>query len=112
MGEVGEQGPAFHQEVLQKASQAGIEEIWLLGEAMSGAGQALGIGRVFADLPSLLAALRDQFQKVALETQSLIGMQQPGPGLTAWVKGSRFMRLERLVDGLLNLDAKGLACSS
>lgn len=112
MGEVGEQGPAFHQEVLQKASQAGIEEIWLLGEAMSGAGRALGVGRVFADLPSLLAALRDQFQKVTPETQSLVGMQQPGPGFTAWIKGSRFMRLERLVDGLLNLDAKGLACSS
>ena len=110
MGEVGDQGPAFHQEVLQKASQAGIEEIWLLGEAMTSAGHWLGIGRSFADLPALSAALQDFFEKVPAGQPSL-NLQAQGPALTAWVKGSRFMRLERLVNGLLSHYAKGLACS-
>jgi UDP-N-acetylmuramyl pentapeptide synthase len=107
---VGDQGPAFHQEVLQKASQAGIEEIWLLGEAMTSAGRRLGIGRSFADLPALSAALQDFFDK-APPGQSCLNLQAQSPGLTAWVKGSRFMRLERLVDGLLSHYTKGLACS-
>ncbi len=110
MGEVGNQGPALHQEVLQKASQAGIHQIWLLGEAMTTAGETLGIGRGFSDLPSLSLALSDYFVKTPTGLP-VSGTQVQGPRQTAWIKGSRFMRLERLVDGVLNHQTKGYACS-
>ena len=111
MGEVGDQGPAFHEEVLHKASQAGIEEIWLLGEAMTSASRRLGIGRPFPDLASLSAALHKVLKGLPAAHPPL-GFQAQKPELTAWVKGSRFMRLERLVNGVLDHYTKGLACSS
>jgi UDP-N-acetylmuramoyl-tripeptide--D-alanyl-D-alanine ligase len=81
MGEVGAQGPAFHREVGAYARERGIGALYALGEASRDAVQAFGQGaRHFASPQSLLAAL-------------------PAAG-TVLVKGSRFMRMERLVNAL------------
>jgi UDP-N-acetylmuramoyl-tripeptide--D-alanyl-D-alanine ligase len=84
MGEVGDQGPAFHAEVGAYARTHGIEHLWCAGAASADAAAAYGAAaRHFADVESMLAAL---------------------PALPAadsvLVKGSRFMRMERVVQAL------------
>jgi len=84
MGEVGEQGPAFHAEVGAFARASGIDMFWTTGEQCADAARAYGAGaRHFAQPIDLIAAL---------------------PGLPACasllVKGSRFMRMESVVAAL------------
>ena len=79
MGEVGDQGPQFHAEVGDYARQRGIEQLFTLGE------QAAGMrGRHFPDVESLNAAVRAELARVA----------------SVLVKGSRFMKMERVVDAI------------
>ncbi|MCD6076270.1 MAG: murF [Ramlibacter sp.] len=79
MGEVGDQGPAFHAEVGGYARERGIEQLFTLGE------QAAAMqGRHFADVDALNAAV----------LQALPGAQ------SVLVKGSRFMKMERVVDAI------------
>jgi UDP-N-acetylmuramoyl-tripeptide--D-alanyl-D-alanine ligase len=81
MGEVGEQGPAFHREVGALAAQRGIETFWCAGTLCAHAAQAYGAGaRHFASVDDLMAAL-----------PSL------GDAGAVLVKGSRFMRMERVL---------------
>lgn len=85
MGEVGDQGPQFHAEVGEWARRRGIDAVYGLGEACAHAIAAFGReGRHFADIDALNAAVREQ--------------------LPAWgsvlVKGSRFMRMERVVQAV------------
>ena len=93
MGEVGQQGPAFHAEVGDYARQRGIEQFWTVGELCvhaaaaygTPAGGASGAGaRHFASVDAMLAALG-----------------QAGDVRSALVKGSKFMRMPRVVDALL-----------
>ena len=85
MGEVGDQGPAFHEEIGAHARARGIEHFWCAGVLCAHAAMAYGAGaRHFADTPALLAALGDS-------TAS-----EP-PFASALVKGSRFMGMERAV---------------
>jgi UDP-N-acetylmuramoyl-tripeptide--D-alanyl-D-alanine ligase len=81
MGEVGEQGPAFHREVGEYARASGIGALYALGEASRETVRAFGAGaRHFASPEELVKALpRDA---------------------TVLVKGSRFMRMERVVAAL------------
>ena len=81
MGEVGEHGPAFHREVGEYARSRGIGALYALGEASREAVKAFGAGaRHFASPEELVKALpRDA---------------------TLLVKGSRFMRMERVVAAL------------
>jgi UDP-N-acetylmuramoyl-tripeptide--D-alanyl-D-alanine ligase len=79
MAEVGDQGPAFHAEVGHYARSRGIEHCWSAGPLTTG----LGIGRHFADVPSLIAALTE-----APAARSVL------------VKGSRSMQTERVVAAL------------
>jgi UDP-N-acetylmuramoyl-tripeptide--D-alanyl-D-alanine ligase len=84
MGEVGDQGPAFHEEVGAYAKARGIAEFWCAGDLCAHAATAYGAGaRHFADTPALLAALAD-------------ATAEPPFG-AALVKGSRFMAMERVV---------------
>lgn len=88
MGEVGTQGPAFHAEVGRHAQAAGIETVWCVGELMRHAalpdGQPTG-ARHFASVDELLVALADD---------------EAPPFSSVLVKGSRFMRMERVVQAL------------
>jgi UDP-N-acetylmuramoyl-tripeptide--D-alanyl-D-alanine ligase len=85
MGEVGDQGPMFHGEVGEYARACGIEHLWTVGALCAHAAQAYGGGaRHFDDYAQLHAALGDR-----PEAASVL------------VKGSRFMRMERLVQALL-----------
>jgi UDP-N-acetylmuramoyl-tripeptide--D-alanyl-D-alanine ligase len=86
MGEVGNQGPEFHAEVGAYAAERGIEALFTLGDLCVHSAQAFGAARHFEDMDGLLAAVTaqvDGFQSVV-------------------VKGSRFMKMERVVQALLS----------
>lgn len=85
LGELGEGAPAMLAEIGQAARGAGLDGLLGLGELVIHAAQAFGAGAtVDTDADALLARL-----------DSLLG-----PDLTVLVKGSRFMRMERIVQGL------------
>ena len=100
MGEVGNQGPEFHREVGAYAAEQGISKLFALGEqcqfALQGFNKAASTTSSsaihFSDVDSLIAQLRD-----ALHAQSSGSNQH----LNILVKGSRFMRMERVVQALL-----------
>jgi UDP-N-acetylmuramoyl-tripeptide--D-alanyl-D-alanine ligase len=77
MGEVGEQGPAFHDEVGTYAKQKGIDRLLAFGSAAKDSAAAFG-GRHFENLQDIEAGLAG--------------------AKTILVKGSRFMKMERLVE--------------
>ena len=87
MGEVGNQGPEFHAEVGAYAAERGIESLFTLGDLCVHSAQAFAAARHFADMASLLAAVTAQVG----EFQSVV------------VKGSRFMKMERVVEALLSI---------
>jgi UDP-N-acetylmuramoyl-tripeptide--D-alanyl-D-alanine ligase len=79
MGEVGDQGPAFHAEVGDYARERGIDQLFTHGD------QAHGMkGRHFAGIDALNAAVLQALPK----TESVL------------VKGSRFMKMERVVEAI------------
>ena len=85
MGEVGNQGPEFHAEVGAYAVERGIQALFTLGDLCVHSAQAFGEAHHFEDMDSLLAAVTAQQG----EFQSVV------------VKGSRFMKMERVVQALL-----------
>jgi len=92
MGEVGAQGAAFHAEIGRHARAAGIDRLYLLGESCAHAAAAFGEGaRRYAELDALLAELEPGLAR----------------GVTVLVKGSRFMRMERVVQALTGAQAGG-----
>ncbi len=102
MGEVGNQGPEFHREVGAYAAEQGVAKLFALGEqcqfALQGFNEvgkgvsAASQAKHFTDMDILIAQLRD-----ALHAQSSGSNQH----LNILVKGSRFMRMERVVQALL-----------
>ena len=88
MGEVGNQGPEFHVEVGAYAAERGIEALYTLGDLSVHAARAFGAARHFEDMDSLLAAV----------TAGVAGFQ------SVVVKGSRFMKMERVVEALMSQD--------
>jgi UDP-N-acetylmuramoyl-tripeptide--D-alanyl-D-alanine ligase len=82
MGEVGEQGPAFHREVGGYAREKGIGLLFTLGSLSREAG-----GRHFEDLTQMKEGLKE--------------------ARTILVKGSRFMKMERVVALLTGEKAGG-----
>ena len=82
MGEVGQQGPQFHAEAGRHAQSCGIEQLMALGELTRAAAEAFAGARHFDTMDALLAAVRT-------------ALPQCGSVL---VKGSRFMRMERVVE--------------
>jgi len=88
MGEVGDQGPAFHEEVGAYARERGIEHFWSAGTLAAHAAEAFGAqARHHADTSALVSLLQDR--QVMLPTAAAI-----------LVKGSRFMKMETAVAAL------------
>ncbi|TSE24464.1 UDP-N-acetylmuramoyl-tripeptide--D-alanyl-D-alanine ligase [Tepidimonas sediminis] len=90
MGEVGAQALAFHDEVLRHARARGIGHVWLAGDWFGRAAAALGQAGD-ADVR--------HFDEVAALAQGLLPALRAGGG-SVLVKGSRFMRMERVVQAL------------
>ena len=84
MGEVGSQGPAFHREVGSLAHARGIAHVLCLGELAQHSAQACPGATHFADID----ALNQQVLKLLPHVGSVL------------VKGSRFMKMERVVQAM------------
>jgi UDP-N-acetylmuramoyl-tripeptide--D-alanyl-D-alanine ligase len=90
MGEVGDQGPEFHAEIGAYAAEKGIDAVFTLGELSLHAHRAFvraaggQRGQHFADMVALQAAVLAVWRSVA----------------SILVKGSRFMKMERVVEAL------------
>jgi UDP-N-acetylmuramoyl-tripeptide--D-alanyl-D-alanine ligase len=85
MGEVGKQGAAFHREIGECARAAGVDRLLTLGELTPHAVDAFGPGgEHFTRSEDLVAAIESDL----------------APDITVLVKGSRFMRMERVVAAL------------
>jgi UDP-N-acetylmuramoyl-tripeptide--D-alanyl-D-alanine ligase len=81
MGEVGNQGPQFHEEAGHLARTCGIEKLYTLGSQSKLASSSFGSGQHFDDVEALKTAVLQELPN----TSSLL------------VKGSRFMKMERVV---------------
>lgn len=89
MGEVGADGAAFHQEIGQYAKAQGIQTLYTLGSLAQSSTTAFGSGaQHFDELVGLLAKLDTQRSS----------------GNTILIKGSRFMKMERVVAHLMSAD--------
>ena len=84
MGEVGDQGPQFHQEAGRHAHDCQIEFLFALGSQSQGAADSFGHGRHFVDVESLIQAVLAELPQVS----------------SVLVKGSRFMKMERVVQAI------------
>jgi len=86
MGELGPDAAALHEEVGEQARAAGIELLLCLGEMSAHTAKGFGAGAMhFERIEELLAEI-----ECAL-----------GPEVTVLVKGSRFMKMERVVQSFL-----------
>ena len=89
MGEVGSQGPAFHEEIGAYARARGIDAVLATGELARHTVDAFGPGaQHFASAEDLIEH----------------GVPAIAPAATVLVKGSRFMRMERIVEALVLKD--------
>jgi UDP-N-acetylmuramoyl-tripeptide--D-alanyl-D-alanine ligase len=100
MGEVGNQGPEFHREVGAYAAEQGIAMLFFLGEqsifAINGFDSiktgAASSASHFTSVENLISKLNEELRSYLAN-----GNQH----LNILVKGSRFMRMERVVQALL-----------
>ena len=84
MGEVGTQGPEFHAEVGRYAQASGIEHLITLGELSRHAAKVFANARHCQSIDEVYAQVQAHLPVVA----------------TVLVKGSRFMRMERVVQAV------------
>lgn len=84
MGEVGDQGPRFHQEAGEQARASGIDMLFTIGAGSAKANAAFGSGRHFETMDELGAAVLAELPRSA----------------SVLVKGSRFMKMERVIQAI------------
>jgi UDP-N-acetylmuramoyl-tripeptide--D-alanyl-D-alanine ligase len=83
MGEVGSQGPEFHREVGAHAHAMGIEQVFCLGDLAAHTAAACGASaQHFSTIETLQAAVQQRLPNLG----------------SVLVKGSRFMKMERVID--------------
>ena len=89
MGEVGDQGVAFHREIGEYARAAGIDRLLTHGRACRAGGGLVRrpAASISSDVDALIAATDAK-------------LRSGGAAVTLLVKGSRFMRMERVVAAL------------
>ena len=88
MGEVGDQGPAFHREVGEHARARGIAHVWTAGELCRHTAQAVGEQAQAFDSAADIVATLQMPSHAWPQVQSIL------------VKGSRFMKMETVVHAL------------
>ena len=92
MGEIGDMTGQFHDEVGGYAKSQGIDRLLALGESSVVAARNFGAGGTHCKkIEELIAALRPE-----LNAQT-----------TVLIKGSRFMRMERVLEAILAEPAEG-----
>jgi len=84
MGEVGQQGPEFHAEVGAYAKTRDIQTLFTLGDLCAHSSQAFAGATHFESMTTLQEAVLSQMPNY----KSVV------------VKGSRFMKMERVVESL------------
>lgn len=85
MGEIGEASGQYHDEIGGYAKSQGIDRLFALGDASQQAVRNFGDGaRHFCNIDKLIGAVDKEL----------------GPETTVLVKGSRFMKMERVADAL------------
>jgi UDP-N-acetylmuramoyl-tripeptide--D-alanyl-D-alanine ligase len=97
MGEVGENGPQFHQEIGLAAARSGIENLFTLGQLAQHACKAFVDELAQAELLVKRSAMHFD----SIEALNIAVAKKLSKHLTILVKGSRFMRMERVVQPLL-----------
>jgi UDP-N-acetylmuramoyl-tripeptide--D-alanyl-D-alanine ligase len=90
MGEVGDQGSEFHAEVGAYASECGVDRLFTFGVLSAFATPHVEKGRHFEDISSLITAVLFELPTSA----------------SVVVKGSRFMKMERVVDAITRCAAE------
>ncbi len=88
MGEVGTQGPQFHAEVGAYAKTRGISTLFTAGDLAQHSAAAFGEKRHFPSVESMLDAIKIEASGFAC----------------ILVKGSRFMKMERVIEALKALN--------
>ena len=88
MGEVGDEGPAYHREVGRYAHERGVDRLWTVGVLCAHAAKAFAGALHFASVEQLVKALAQ-----APDCHAVL------------VKGSRFMKMERVVAALTDFAA-------
>ena len=85
MGELGTSAPALHAECGELARRLGVRQLWTCGSLSREASGKFGTGAEhFGDCEALISALRGKLRS----------------GITVLIKGSRAMRMERVVEAL------------
>jgi UDP-N-acetylmuramoyl-tripeptide--D-alanyl-D-alanine ligase len=83
MGELGTHGPELHAELGAVAREAGIDRLYTFGEHSALSTRTFGSGaKHYEEIGALIAEIGDEL----------------GPDVTVLVKGSRFMKMERVVE--------------
>jgi UDP-N-acetylmuramoyl-tripeptide--D-alanyl-D-alanine ligase len=93
MGEVGEQGLEFHLEVLRQAHAEGLTDVHVSGQWM-----AQAVATLTLNAEAVPQLWRDVDELAAHMASSLARTDGPQSLL---VKGSRFMRMERVVQAVM-----------
>jgi UDP-N-acetylmuramoyl-tripeptide--D-alanyl-D-alanine ligase len=93
MGEVGPRADEFHREIGRYAQQRGIDQLLTLGEQAQTAAVEFGAGARHFDTAEALGTAATSLAATSTDASA---------PLTILVKGSRFMRLERVIGALVH----------
>lgn len=90
MGELGDDAAALHRAIGGEAKSAGIDALYALGALSAGAVAGFGAGGTHCE---------------SAEDMAATVRKQLGSDVTVLVKGSRFMRMERVVEALMEKES-------